>query len=84
VTTTGIGTRQVTGKISGGMQKVNAPRASTTPPDFPRVSADQQAARDGERRAILQRELETYPKDGSPERRALEDEARRAGIVVPA
>lgn len=80
VKTGGLGTREVRGKI-GGMQKSSA---TPTPADFPRVSADQQAARDGERRAILQRELETYPKDGSPERRALEDEARRAGILVPA
>lgn len=81
VTTSGLGTREVRGKISAGMQK---PSATPTPADFPRVSAEQQASRDGERRAILQRELETYPKDGSPERRALEDEARRAGILVPA
>lgn len=73
--------RSVSGKISGGMQK---PSATPTPADFPRVSAEQQASRDDERRAILQRELETYPKDGSQARRALEDEARRAGILVPA
>lgn len=73
--------QSVSGKISGGMQK---PSATPTPADFPRVSAEQQASRDGERRAILQRELETYPKDGSDARRALEDEARRAGILVPA
>ncbi len=81
VKTGGLGTREVRGKISGGMQKQSA---TPTPADFPRVSADQQSARDGERRAILQRELETYPKDGSPARRALEDEARRAGVLVPA
>ena len=77
-----VAQREVSGKISGGMQKAGP--KTPTPADFPRVSADQQAVRDGERRAILQRELETYPKDGSPERRALEDEARRAGILVPA
>jgi len=81
VTTSGLGTREVRGKISGGMQKS---AATPTPADFPRVSAEQQAARDSERRAILQRELETMPKDGSPERRALEKEARMAGILVPA
>lgn len=83
VKASGLGTRDVRGKIDGGMQKVSA-RNTPTPADFPRVSPDQQSSRDGERRAILQRELETYPKDGSPERRALEDEARRAGIMVPA
>ena len=81
VNTSGLGTREVRGKIGGGMQK---PSATPTPADFPRVSADEQAVRDAERRAILQRELETYPKDGSPARKALEDEARRAGILVPA
>lgn len=74
--------REVSGTIGGGMQKTGP--KTPTPADFPRVSADEQAVRDVERRAILQRELESYPKDGSPARRALEDEARRAGIMVPA
>jgi len=82
VKTSGLGTREVRGKISGGMQKAGP--KTPTPADFPRVSAEQQASRDAERRAILIRELETSPKDGSRERRALEDEARRAGILVPA
>lgn len=66
------------GTISG-MRKASA---TPTPPDFPSVSADQQAERNNERRAILIRELATYPK-GDPGRRELEDEARRAGILVP-
>lgn len=82
VTTSGLGTREVRGKIGGGMQKAGP--KTPTPTDFPRVSAEQQQARDAERRAILMRELETSPKDGSPERKALEEEARRAGILVPA
>ena len=81
VMTSGLGTRDVRGKVSGGMQKKSA---TPTPADFPRVSAAQQSERDGERRAILQHELATYPKDGSPARKALEDEARRAGVPVPA
>ena len=78
---TGLGTRDVRGAI-GGMQKAGP--KTPTPADFPRVSSAEQAQRDAERRAILQRELDTYPRDGSNERRALEEEARRAGIPVPA
>jgi hypothetical protein len=75
----GQGTRDVRGKISAtpGLSRA-------TPPDFPRVSSAQQAQRDSDRRFILQRELETTPRDGSQSRRALEEEARRAGISVPA
>jgi hypothetical protein len=80
--TTGLGTRDVRGKISGGMQKISA-RNTPTPADFPRVSTSQQVDRDAERRAILQHELKTYPKE-APGRKELEDEARRAGIAMPA
>jgi hypothetical protein len=82
VVTSGLGTRQVSGKIGGGMQKASA-RNTPTPADFPRVSTSQQVDRDAERRAILQHELKTYPKE-APGRKELEDEARRAGIAMPA
>lgn len=45
VTSSGLGTRDVRGKIGGGMQKIG-PQSSATPQDFPRVSSSDQTSRD--------------------------------------
>lgn len=51
----------------------SSPRASSSPSGFPRVDADTQRARDGDRRWILEQEL--------AEQSRLHDEAQRAGAV---
>lgn len=53
--------------------------ASPTPGDFPRVSGDQQKARDGDRRAILDKELATEQRNLATAKKALAD----AGGAVP-
>lgn len=53
--------------------------ANPTPGDFPRVSGDQQKARDGDRRAILDKELATEQKNLATAKKALAD----AGGAVP-
>ena len=51
------------------------PRAATTPTpgDFPRVSGSEQKARDGDRRAILDKELATESQNAEKARKALQD-----------
>lgn len=52
----------------------NAPKAqpkTPTPSDFPRVGGDQQKARDGDRRAILEQELAAEQKNLEDAKRAL-------------
>jgi hypothetical protein len=59
VTTTGLGTRDVRGKIgvpAPGMQKVG-PQSSATPSDFPRVSQEQQSSRDSDAGRLMVSEL---------------------------
>ncbi len=50
-----------------------------TPADFPRVDGDQQRARDNDRRAILEQELENEKKNLEAARKAL---AEQEGIVL--
>lgn len=51
-----------------------------SPADFPKVSADQQKARDGDRRAILEQELTTEQKNADEARKVL---AEQEGRVEP-
>ena len=50
-----------------------------TPTDFPRVSEQQQSARDSDRRAILERELATERGHLDSAKRTLADAAKAAG-----
>lgn len=54
---------------------VTRPRAAAapTPADFPRVSGSEQKARDGDRRAILDKELATELQNAEKARKALAD-----------
>ena len=52
----------------------NAKPGTPTPGDFPRVSNDQQKARDSDRRAILEKELDTEQKQLGDARRALAEQ----------
>lgn len=57
------------------------PRAATpTPPDFPRVSPEQQKSRDGDRRAILEQELGNEQKQLEDSKRTL---AEQEGRIEP-
>lgn len=47
--------------------------AAPTPGDFPRVSGDEQRARDGDRRAILDKELANESQNAEKARKALVD-----------
>ena len=57
---------------SGGGAKPRA-AAAPTPGDFPRVSGDDQRARDGDRRAILDKELANESQYAEKARKALVD-----------
>jgi multidrug resistance efflux pump len=54
-----------------------APPPKTRPSDFPRVNADQQKARDSDRRAILQQELANEQKQLDEARKALTEQEGR-------
>jgi len=56
----------------GGAAKPRA-AAAPTPGDFPRVSGDEQRARDGDRRAILDKELANELQNAERARKALVD-----------
>lgn len=59
------------------------PRAkpnTPSPADFPKVSSDQQKARDGDRRAILDQELATEQKNAEEARKVL---AEQEGRIEP-
>lgn len=58
---------------SAASSAVSRPRASAqpTPGDFPRVSNDQQRARDGDRRAILEKEMATEQQNLEQTRKLL-------------
>lgn len=49
------------------------PAAAPTPGDFPRISSNEQRVRDGDRRAILDRELATELQNAEKARKALQD-----------
>ena len=49
------------------------PAAAPTPGDFPRVSSNEQRVRDGDRRAILDRELAIELQNAEKARKALQD-----------
>lgn len=51
-----------------------------SPADFPKVSSDQQKARDGDRRSILEQELATEQKNAEEARRVL---AEQEGRIEP-
>jgi hypothetical protein len=60
-----------------------APKAqpkAPTPGDFPRVAPDQQKARDGDRRAILDQELAAEQKNLDEARKVL---AEQEGLILP-
>ena len=56
------------------------PKARPTPGDFPRVGADQQKARDNDRRAILEQELGNEQKQLDDAKKAL---AEQEGRIEP-
>lgn len=49
------------------------PAPAPTPGDFPRISSNEQRVRDGDRRAILDRELATELQNAEKARKALQD-----------
>ncbi|MBI3095728.1 MAG: DUF4124 domain-containing protein [Rhodocyclales bacterium] len=53
------------------------PAAAPTPGDFPRVSSNEQRVRDGDRRAILDRELAIELQNAEKARKALQDAANQ-------
>jgi len=53
------------------------PAAAPTPGDFPRISSNEQRIRDGDRRAILDRELATELQNAEKARKALQDAAKQ-------
>ncbi len=57
---------------SAGASKPRA-AATPTPGDFPRVSGNEQKARDGDRRAILDKELATELQNAEKAKKALAD-----------
>jgi hypothetical protein len=63
-------------------------RATPTPSEFPRVSGDQQKARDNDRRAILDQELANEQKQLDEAKKALAEQERadssRSGNANPA
>lgn len=60
----------------GGMVR-QRPAAAPTPGDFPRVSSNEQRVRDGDRRAILDRELAIELQNAEKARKALQDAANQ-------
>lgn len=65
--------------VSGFSAPQQKPRQAT-PADFPRVNGEQQRARDGDRRAILEQELANEQKNLEAARRAL---AENENLVLP-
>ncbi len=57
----------------GGNGTKQRATATPTPGDFPRVSGTEQKARDGDRRAILDKELATELQNAEKARKALRD-----------
>jgi len=58
---------------TGGNSTKPRPAATPTPGDFPRVSGNEQKARDGDRRAILDKELANELQNAEKARKALFD-----------
>lgn len=59
--------------VSGGNSAKQRPAAAQTPGDFPRVSGSEQKARDGDRRAILDKELANELQNLEKAKKALSD-----------
>ena len=57
----------------GGSGTKQRPAAAPTPDDFPRVSGSEQKARDGDRRAILNKELANELQNVEKAKKALSD-----------
>jgi hypothetical protein len=58
--------------------------ATPSPADFPRVSANEQGARDRDRRAILEAELQSERSNLETARRQLDEAGRLSGAATPA
>lgn len=67
-------------KTAGAASTRSTPSAPT-PPDFPRVSSEQQQSRDNDRRAILERELATERGHLDTAKRQVDAAAKGAGAA---